>query len=82
MLESIGISLFYANYGIQPKTGFKPVGTKTQAEQAIIQSDKMKELHKQLTEELEFVKQRMKHYTDRKRIKGPTFKEGSKVYLL
>ena len=33
-------------------------------------------------EELEFVKQRMKYYIDRKRIKGLTFKEGSKVWLL
>ena len=55
---------------------------KTQAKQAIIQSEKMKELHKQLIEELEFIKQRIKYYTDRKRIKGLTFKEGSKVYLL
>ena len=56
MSESTGMSPFYANYGIQPKTGFKPIGAKIQAEQAIIQSDKMKELYKQLMEELEFVK--------------------------
>jgi hypothetical protein len=42
----------------------------------------MKELHKILKEELDFILKRATEYVNRKRSEGPDLKEGGMVYLL
>lgn len=79
--ETTGISPFYANYGIQPDTHFEPQNKKTKTETAILQAERLRQLHKQLSTELEFVRERMNKYANKKRVEGPTFRGGDKVYL-
>ncbi len=38
-------------------------------------------IYTEMQKELEFVRERMALYTNRKRLKGPIFKKGDKVYL-
>ncbi|KAL2104492.1 hypothetical protein VUR80DRAFT_344 [Thermomyces stellatus] len=78
--ESTGVSPFYANYGIQPDTNYTPRNARTKAEKAVLQADRLRELHVRLREQLEFIRQRMAKYANRKRIEGPT-RRGEKVYL-
>jgi hypothetical protein len=42
----------------------------------------MKNLHKKLSRDIEFIINKSSIYYDRKRLKGPTLKEGDSVYLL
>ena len=79
--ESTGISPFYANYGIQPDTQFTPRGKQPVAQKAMLQADRLRELHERLVAQLQFIRQRMARYANRKRIEGPTFRRGEAVYL-
>ena len=47
----------------------------------MLTSEQIKELHKKMKTELELVRERMSKYYNQKRLKGPTFSEGSMVYL-
>ncbi len=38
-------------------------------------------IYTEMQKELEFVRERMTLYTNKKRLKGPIFKKGDKVYL-
>jgi len=49
---------------------------------AIIKVEHLKFLYDRLKKELSFVKDRMTKYYNIKRMKRPSFKKGSKVYLL
>ena len=78
--ESTRTTPFYANYGIKPDTGMTPLRETEEAERAILESARMKQLHEQLVTELQFIQERMKRYDTR--IEGPTLERGDKVYLI
>ncbi|KID83641.1 pol polyprotein [Metarhizium guizhouense ARSEF 977] len=71
----------YANYGFNPEV-FRVQREGPQAERAMLQADELKKLHEEMRRELEFVRNRMAQYHNRKRLKGPIFGEGDMVYLL
>jgi len=80
--ETTKISPFYANYGFQPQAYRNPRDGAILAEKAQVKVQDLKKLHQHLQQELSFVQARMQHYANRKRMKGPSFKEGDKVYLV
>ena len=71
----------YANFGFTPDPYHEQKKEGPLNVQAILTSDKLKELHEEMKTELEFVRNRMKQYYDQKRIDGPTFEEGDMVLL-
>ena len=79
--ETTKVSPSYANFGYNPEA-YRTSRTGPQAERAVLQADKLKELHDEMRKELEYVRQRMTTYANKKRLKGPTFREGDMVYLL
>lgn len=81
VVESTGVSPFYANYGIQPDTQYAPRNERTKTEKAVLQADRLRELHQTLAEQLEFARTRMSKYANQRRIEGPTFEKGESVYL-
>jgi hypothetical protein len=75
------VSPFYANYGYEPEAYQEPLeGPEAQA--ATERATKIRDLRKELRQELLFVQKRMTTYANKKRLKGPTLEEGDKVYLL
>lgn len=50
-----------------------------QAKEAV---DKLKDIHEQITTDITFFQTRTGQYANKKRLEGPTFKEGDRVYLL
>ncbi|KAI1869633.1 uncharacterized protein JN550_005614 [Neoarthrinium moseri] len=79
--ESIGTTPFYANYGFNPDMTKEPLPG-ILAEKAITHADKLQDLQRNLQQELLFLQQRMKEWNNKKRVRGPTLKEGDPVYLL
>ncbi|KAI1856182.1 uncharacterized protein JN550_013896 [Neoarthrinium moseri] len=79
--ESIGTTPFYANYGFNPDMTKEPLPG-VLAEKAITHADKLQDLQRNLQQELLFLQQRIKEWNNKKRVKGPTLKEGDPVYLL
>ncbi|TPX16414.1 uncharacterized protein E0L32_012424 [Thyridium curvatum] len=79
--ETTKVSPFFANYGRNPEAYRQP-RDKVNADSAILKAEHLKKLHASLKTELEFVQERVRHYYNRKRMKGPSFSEGDMVYLL
>lgn len=80
--ETTKISPFYANYGYQPEAYREPRTSISTSEKAQVKAEDLQKLHKLLQHELAFVKERMTHYANQKRLKGPTFERGDLVYLI
>ncbi|KAJ3464714.1 hypothetical protein MRS44_009500 [Fusarium solani] len=78
--ESTKTTPAYALFGYTPDP-YKDSYNGIQNVKAIVEADKLRELHAELRAELEFVRERMKRYYDQKRSEGPTFSEGDMVYL-
>ncbi|KAM4063982.1 reverse transcriptase (RNA-dependent DNA polymerase) [Hirsutella rhossiliensis] len=79
--ETTKLSPAYANYGYNPEA-FKVTRQGPQAERAILQADQLRKLHKEMQQELQFVRERMSTHYNRKRLQGPIFQEGDMVYLV
>ncbi|KAJ3546359.1 hypothetical protein NM208_g2046 [Fusarium decemcellulare] len=79
--ESTRLTPAYANFGFTPEAYRTPRQPKTINPKAILKSDDLRNLHEEMKTELEFVRNRMTNYYDKKRLKGPTFSEGDMVYL-
>lgn len=79
--EATRMSPFRANYGYDPEIARKPLEGEL-APVATVQVEKLKELQAALQQDLTFLQQRMKEYADQTRLKGATFREGERVYLL
>ena len=75
------VSPFYANYGYEPEAYREPIEG-TEAQSATERATKIRDLQKELRQELLFVQERMTTYANKKRLKVPTLEEGDKVYLL
>jgi transposase InsO family protein len=80
--ETIGVSPFYANYGYNPTAYQSPIAGQGTAHEAILQGDQLRELHKELATDIQFIAQKSAAYYNTKRSVGPTLKEGDRVYLL
>lgn len=79
--ESTKVSPFYANYGYEPTVYGEPREA-INAPRATQDAQDIKNIHKQLRTDLQMVRERMTHYANLKRMKGPSLQEGDKVYLL
>jgi hypothetical protein len=77
-----GISPFFANHGFNVPTRIETGKIAEISEKAKIQAKHLKGLHKQLQVDMEFLAQRTSVYYNRKRLEGPRFREGDKVYLV
>ena len=73
---------FFANYGLNPTIIGEPIGEHSVAESSRLLADGLKQLHLQLSRDIEFLNLRMKYYYDQSRQEAPDFKRGEKVYLL
>ncbi|KAM5346028.1 hypothetical protein ACJ41O_009033 [Fusarium nematophilum] len=78
--ESTKITPAYANFGFNPDAHQQARDTVINPK-AILTSDQLKNLHEEMKTELEFVRNRMTTYANKKRIEGPTFSEGDMVYF-
>jgi hypothetical protein len=77
-----GTSPFYANFGFEPKDISGAIGETSENPAATWRAKEMQDLHENLRLDLTFRRQQMIKHANRKRLGGPTFKEGDKVYLL
>lgn len=75
-------SPFFANYGYNPTITGEPIGDHTVAESSRILVTEIKQLHLQMSRDIEFVNLRMKNYYDKNHKEGPELQKGEKVYLL
>ncbi|KAM0712543.1 hypothetical protein Q7P37_011640 [Cladosporium fusiforme] len=77
-----GTSPFYANYGFDPPELAGTMEVLAGNPAAAFTAQQMATLHENLRLDLMFVRQRMTVQANKKRIEGPTLKEGDRVYLL
>ncbi|KAM5344467.1 hypothetical protein ACJ41O_001495 [Fusarium nematophilum] len=78
--ESTKTTPAYANFGFNPDA-YRQARDTVINPKAILTSDQLKNLHEEMKTELEFVRNRMTTYANKKRIEGPTFSEGDMVYF-
>jgi hypothetical protein len=79
--ESTKVSPFYANYGFNPTMYGEPREA-SKAPRANKLADDIRQIHDALRDDLQLVRVRMTKYANQSRMKGPSFKEGDKVYLI
>jgi hypothetical protein len=77
--ETIGMSPFMANYGREPRNDHTDQERLPTA--ATKEVDDIIRIQRQLSNDITFLNVRMARYANQKRIEGPTFGEGDKVYL-
>ena len=70
----------HANYGYTP-TIYGEAREAKDAPAATKAAEQLKQLHEELKTDLQFIQRRLTRYADKRRMKGPSFKEGDKVYL-
>jgi hypothetical protein len=80
--STTGISPFFANYEYNPSASFKARGMVKVAEKVKITVEKLKNLHRELTRDIEWMSLRFLLYYNSKRLEGPRLKERDQVYLL
>jgi hypothetical protein len=78
--ESTKLTPAYANFGFTPDA-YRASRDGLIIPKAILTSENLKNLHEEMKTELEFVRNQMKKYYDKKRMKGPSFQEGDMVLL-
>ncbi|KAL2125782.1 hypothetical protein VTI74DRAFT_2758 [Chaetomium olivicolor] len=77
--ETTKVTPFFANFGYEADLRQGPEVT---VPRAAVKAEQMHALHDRLKQELEFVRDRMKRYYDKKRLEGPRLGRGDKVYLV
>ena len=80
--ETTFVILFFANFGYEPIAYREPGTPEVDNQLARVTVDKIRDLHKELAEELQFVAERNAHYYNQRCSQEPTLKEGDKVYLV
>ncbi|KAL2004475.1 hypothetical protein VTN00DRAFT_3477 [Thermoascus crustaceus] len=80
--ETIQESPFYANYGFEPTAYQEPIPSQVLAQKGILRAYQLKELHQQLSLNIQFIAYRTAKYHNQHHRKGPELKKGDKVYLL
>uniref|UniRef100_A0A8H7K517 Chromo domain-containing protein n=1 Tax=Bionectria ochroleuca TaxID=29856 RepID=A0A8H7K517_BIOOC len=78
--ESTKKTPMYANYGYTP-TVYGEAREAKDAPAATKAAEQLKQLHEELKTDLQFIQQHITKYADKRRMKGPSFKKGDKVYL-
>ncbi len=68
------------NYGYTP-TVYGEAREVKDAPAATKATEQLKQLYEELNTDLQVIQRRMTRYADKRRMKGPSFKEGDKVYL-
>jgi len=80
--ETTGMTPFYAMYGFQPDAYNHPIEDKAPSQSAKQRVELLKEIHKQLEQDIRFVAYKVASYRDKKnRLSAPTLREGDKVFL-
>jgi hypothetical protein len=77
--DTIGISPFMALYGREPRN--EHTDTERLETAAVKEVKELTNLQRQLSKDITFLNMRMAHYANLKRIEGPTFERGDRVYL-
>jgi len=67
-----GISPFYANYRLEPVAFRNPSNIEMLAQRVSISVDLIKNLHKELSRDIEFIANKLSIYYNKKRLRGPT----------
>ena len=80
--STTGISPFFANYGYNPSASLEARGMVKVTEKVKITVEKLKDLHQELTRDIEWILLRSSLYYNSKRLEGPRLREGDQVYLL
>ena len=80
--EGTGVTPFFANLGYTPEVYRAPLIDSAHAQGAILKVQELKELHDELSSDIQFIAARSAMYYNKKRSVGPSLKEGDKVYLL
>ena len=75
-------TLFYANYGYHLLLAGEKQENKSTSEEAIKTTEKLKNLHNQLSKDINFMNLQASVYYNKHHREGPTLKRGEKVYLL
>ena len=81
-LESIDISPFFTNYDYKPTISYAIGTMESIVNKAEVQVIELKDLHRELSIDIIFLRVRMAKYYNSKRIKGLVLKERDKTYLL
>jgi len=78
------VTPFYASYGLHPQPYYEPIrhSLRSTSRSAVEFSDRIKELHRNLQLDLQFLAQRAANYYNKNHRQEPTLKEGDKVRLL
>jgi hypothetical protein len=77
-----GISPFYANYRLELIAFRHAENIKSLSQRALVNVDLIKNLHEELSRDIEFIAIKSSLYYDSKRIGGPTLKKRDPIYLL
>ena len=72
----MNISLFFANYGYEPTTSYVMGTVKSIINKAKVQVDELKDLYRELSIDIMFLRIRMAKYYNSKKTKEPVLKEG------
>jgi hypothetical protein len=77
----IGYSPFFANYGYEPEIR-KTITSESWSQKAQVTAENLQKLHKQLSNDIDFICQRTQKYYNKRRKDAPRLKEGDSVYIL
>ena len=75
------MSPFFTNYRFKPDI-LKQIQKDSNNLAARIAIDKLTKVYDKLKQEISFINEQIIHYTNKKRIKGPSLKEEDQVYLI
>jgi hypothetical protein len=75
ILETTGISPFFANYGLNPTIDFEPdiQGDNPKEDQACTLADRLSEIHDLIKSEMGFAQDRQQEYANRPRLPTPAY---------
>jgi hypothetical protein len=76
-----GYSPFFANYGYEPQIR-KEIQSESWSQKARVKAENLQKLHKQLSNDIDFICQKTQEYYNQRRKDAPHFKEGDSVYIL
>ena len=80
--DTTSVTPFYANKGFEAETDLESRLCKELVHNAKLEVDEIRTMQSELVLDLQFFRERMKRFANTKRVRGPTLKEGDKVYLL
>ena len=82
MYATIKETLFFTNYGYNPTLFGEPLNKQQLANQAGNTIETIRQLHAQLSRDIDFMNLRTARYYNKNHQEGPDLKKGEKVFLL